>query len=104
LWLNPFVRLERIGVTTWVGREAKTITTLQYPYGPEYSIMRFNHYNVPTNERYRGWRTALLALIVAGVLTENEADRAFGPAVGEASIFYRQQLQHERTVRMGLFL
>ena len=104
LWLNPWSRLGRIGVNAWLGCEAKTITTLQYPYGPEYSLMRFNDYNVPTNERYRGWRTALLALIVAGVLTEGEADRAFGPAVGAASVFYRQQLQNERIIRMGLFV
>lgn len=102
IWLNPWSRLGRIGVNAWVEGQAKTITTLQYPYGPEYSVMRFNEYNVPTNERYRGWRTALLALIISRVLTEDEVHKAFGPATGEAAVFYLQQLKFERTIRMGL--
>ena len=108
IWLNPFSRLGRVGVNAWVKDEqaqrrvVKTVTTLQYPYGPEFSIMRFNEYNVPTEEKYRGWRTALLALIVADVITEGEAERAFGPALGEAAHFYRIQLQTYRRIKLGL--
>jgi hypothetical protein len=102
LWLNPWTRAGRIGVNARIFGEPKTVTTLQYPYAPEYSIMRFNEYDVPTEERYRGWRTTLLVLIVAGVITEEEAVKAFGPAMGPASEFYREQLQINRRVRMGL--
>jgi hypothetical protein len=102
LWLNDFTRSGRIGIGAWVKGRVKHITTLQYPCGPEYTVMRFNDYNVPTTEKYRGWRTALLALIMENVITEEEADRAFGPPLGEAASFYRQQLQSIRGYRMGL--
>lgn len=102
LWLNSFVKLGRVGVTAVIKGQPTTVTTLQYPYGPEYSIMRFDQYNVPTNEKYRGWRTALLSLILRGVLTEEEAEKAFGPALGPASEFYREQLFHHRSIRYGL--
>lgn len=102
LWLNSWSKVGRIGLNARVLGEVKTVTTVQYPYGPEYSIMAFNQYDVPTEERYRGWRTALLVLIVAQVITEEEAEKAFGPAVGPASEFYREQLQINRRVKMGL--
>lgn len=108
LWLNRWSRLGRVGISAWVKNEAtgkreiQTVTTLQYPYGPEFSIMRFNQYNVPTEEKYRGWRTALLVLIQTDVITEREALKAFGPAEGEAAHFYRQQTQAQRRVKLGL--
>lgn len=104
LWLNSWSKVGRIGVNARIFGEVRTVTTLQYPYGPEYSLMRFNQYDVPTEERYRGWRTALLVLIVAQVVTEEEALKAFGPAIGPASEFYREQLQINRRVRMGMQL
>jgi hypothetical protein len=79
----------------------RTITSLQDPYGPEWSIMRFNEYGVATKEKFRGWRTAMLVLIVAEILTEEEVDRAFGPPLGEAGAWYRQQLQAYRQIRVG---
>jgi hypothetical protein len=79
----------------------KTITCLQDPYGPEWSIMRYNDRGVATKEKYRGWRTAMLVLIVAEVLTEDEVDAAFGRPSGEASAWYRQQLQTWRQIRVG---
>ena len=78
----------------------KTITSLQEPYGPEWSIMRFNEYGIATKEKYRGWRTAMLVLIAAGILTEEEVDRAFGPPVGDAAAWYRQTLQTYRRIRL----
>jgi hypothetical protein len=102
LWLNPWSALGRIGVNARVLGEPMTVTSLQYPYGPEYSIMRFNEYDVPKEERFRGWRTVLLCLIVSDVITEEEAEKAFGPALGPAGEFYREQLQINRRVKMGL--
>jgi hypothetical protein len=65
---------------------------MQCPYCPEYSIMRFNEYNVPINQKYIGWRTALLKCIFAGAVTEEQAMEAFGPAYGPRAGFYREQL------------
>jgi hypothetical protein len=97
LWLHDDTIKGRVGVSAWVWdkgqRTRRCVTSLQYPYGPEWSIMRFDEWNVPTNERYRGWRTALLHLILAGVLTEREVEQAFGPVpMTEASWFYRRTL------------
>lgn len=79
----------------------RTLTSLQEPYGPEWSIMRFNEHGVATKEKYRGWRTAMLVLIVAEILTEAEADSAFGPPLGEAGAWYRLQLQAYRQIKLG---
>ena len=79
----------------------RTLTSLQDPYGPEWSVMRFSEHGVATKERFRGWRTAMLVLIVAEILTEEEVDRAFGPPVGEPGAWYREQLQIYRRIRLG---
>jgi len=79
----------------------RTLTSLQDPYGPEWSIMRFDGRGVATKEKFRGWRTAMLVLIVAEILTEEEVDKAFGPAEGEPAAWYRQQLQAFRQIRVG---
>jgi hypothetical protein len=109
IWLNDFVVQGRVGVSAWVWdtqlqmRRRKLITSLQYPCGPEWTLMKFDEWNVPTVERYRGWRTALLALIQNDVITEEEVDRAFGPVVmNDASLLYRKKLQKHRMKRMGL--
>jgi len=108
LWLNHGSNKGLVGVNAWVKDEEsgtlieKTVTSLQYPYSQEWSVMRFDKYNVPTKEKFRGWRTALLVLIIAGVLTEEEAHRAFGPGTGDASEFYQMQLQVQRNIRKGV--
>lgn len=79
----------------------RTLTSLQEPYGPEWSVMRFDSHGVATKEKYRGWRTAMLVLIAAGILKEEEVDRAFGPPTGEAGAWYRMQLQTFRQIRLG---
>jgi len=79
----------------------RTLTSLQEPYGPEWSIMRFNDHQVAYKEKYRGWRTAMLVLIVAGILTEQEVDCAFGAPIGEAGAWYRAQLKIWRQIRQG---
>lgn len=110
IWLNDFVVYKkgtqnthagRIGVNAWVNegerRWPRCITSLQWDCGPEWSLMYFDQWDVPTQERYRGWRTALLALITHDVLTEAEVDKAFGPVVeNEASELYRDTLQQFR--------
>ena len=108
IWLSRESRVGRIGVMAYVPdqmtgrREIRQVTTLQYPYGPEWSLMRFNSVGVATDERYRGWRTAMLQMVLADVLTEREVERAFGPATGPASLHYREQMQGYRNRKAGL--
>jgi hypothetical protein len=96
-WLHDVVIRDRVGISGWVQRNGRRtvqyITYLQHPLGPEWSLMKFDDFDVPTYERYRGWRTALLRLIQEEVVTEDEVDRAFG-AVTEnaASELYLEQL------------
>lgn len=91
--LGKYVVRGVLGLFAWVKGEYRYVNKLQYPCGPEWTLMRFDEYNVPTNERYHGWRTALLALIREEVITEEQAHKAFGaPIENAASMFYRQQI------------
>jgi len=74
-------------------REWKTITTLHNGYSPEFTVMRFDRYGTPTNEKYHGWRTALLTLIMAGIVSKSQASRAFVEARGEVASFYLTQVK-----------
>jgi len=49
-------------------------------YMPEYSVLGFDEHGVPLAERYRGFRTVLLQLILKQVLTEDAAHKEFGRA------------------------
>jgi hypothetical protein len=99
----------RVGVSAWVWDDAagrrvpRCLTSLQYDCGPEWSLMYFDTFDVPTRERYRGWRTALLALITNDVLTEEEVLEAFGPVnASPASELYLQTLQGHRQRKAGV--
>jgi len=103
-WLHENVILDRVGISAWVWRNgvrtAQYITYMQYPVGPEWSVMRFDEFDVPTSEKYRGWRTALLRLMQEGLLDEREVDLAFGPVtMNEVSELYHEQLDAIRDSR-----
>lgn len=86
-----------VGLYANIRGEYRRIEKLQVPIGPEWTLMRFDEYNVPINEEFHGWRSAVLALIREGVITEAQADKAFGkPIENAASSFYRQQLAEYR--------
>jgi hypothetical protein len=53
---------------------------VQNGYMPEYTVMGFDAHGVPLAEKYRGWRTVLLQLIIKGITTEEKAHKVFGPA------------------------
>lgn len=108
LWLHDEIIQGRVGVSAriWDRQQKrhiiKRVTYLQCP-GPEWSVMRFDAWDVPINERYRGWRTALLQLILVDVLSEDEVNRAFGPVpLDDVSLEYRRHLQSHRKKRYGL--
>jgi hypothetical protein len=52
----------------------------QLGFSPELSIMRFDEHGVPTTEKYRGWRTGLLQLILKSALSQEKAEEVFGKA------------------------
>ena len=53
---------------------------VQRGWMPEYTVMRFDDHGVPLAEKYRGWRTVLLQMILKGLLTEKVAHKVFGEA------------------------
>ena len=68
------------------------VGTLQAPLGTEWMMMNFDEFGVPTSARYVGWRTALLTMMRARVITEGEAHTAFPVGSGPAAEWYLQQL------------
>jgi hypothetical protein len=109
LWLANEAINGRVGVSAWVTdketgeRKRKQVTTLQYPFAPEWSLLYFDIFDVPITEKHRGWRTALLQMILQDVLTEEEVNRAFGPVpLHFVSLYYRRQLYTHRQRKAGL--
>lgn len=91
--LGRTVYEDLVALRAWVDGEYVMVDKLQVPVGPEWTVMRFDDLNIPTTEKYHGWRTAVLALIIRRVITEEDALRAFGPVeIDDTSSFYRQQL------------
>ena len=72
------------------------VGTLQAPLGTEWMIMGFDEFGVPTSAKYIGWRTALLTMIRARVITEEEAHKAFPVGGGSAAEWYLEQLYMQR--------
>jgi len=69
----------------------------QAGFAPELSIMRFDEHGVPTTEKYRGWRTPLLQLILKGIISEKKAVEFFGKVpVTPAFARYNATLQNFR--------
>lgn len=59
---------------------------------PEYEFVNFDERGVVLNTRRRGWRTVLLQMILKGFITEELAQKVFGPAQGPASKRYNATL------------
>jgi len=59
---------------------------------PEYEFVNFDERGVVVNTRRRGWRTVLLQMILKGFITEELAQKVFGPAQGPASNRYNATL------------
>lgn len=66
----------------------------QVGFAPELSVMRFDEHGVPTTEKYRGWRTCLLQLILKSVISQKKAEEVFGvPPMTPAFHRYNSTLQ-----------
>lgn len=69
----------------------------QLGFAPELSVMRFDDHGVPTAEKYRGWRTSLLQLILKGTISQQKAEEVFGkPPLTSAFHRYNATLQRFR--------
>jgi hypothetical protein len=85
-----------VGLKCWVPTENgggwKFVCQIQPGIMPEYSVLRVDDHYVPLGEKYRGWRTVGLRLIMAGIVTEEQFHKEFGEATGPASRRYRETL------------
>jgi hypothetical protein len=71
---------------------------VQLGFMPELSVMKFDDHGVPLDEKYRGWRTCLLQLILHGIITQEKAEEVFGKApVTPAFHRYNATLQRFRS-------
>jgi len=64
----------------------------------ELSIMRFDDHGVPVDEKFRGWRSVLMNLVMKGFLKEHDVRKVFGRAKGSCSEKYNSFMQQFRTV------
>lgn len=115
LHMNDFLnKLKQCGLNTWYTDKGGMAGTLglfvssrdipqyigfvQVPLMQEYEELHFDSYDVPLGPKRRGWRTLLLKLIDAGLLTEQKAHEIFGePATGPVSRRYRHYLKYIRS-------
>jgi hypothetical protein len=80
-------------------KEPRFATGVQYGYMPAYSVMRFDDHGVPLNERYRGYWTVLLRLILDGYATEKQIKEEFGEPCGPAGERTRSLLHSYRNTQ-----
>jgi hypothetical protein len=80
----------------------RKVTWVQIPAMIEFSVMYFDSHGVPTNEKFRGWRTVNLKLIQEGFLTERESNRVFGEPRGEVARRWRETMQGFRNAGMTI--
>lgn len=80
--------------------DPKYICFVQGPFMQEYEEVYFDQFDVPLGPKRRGWRTVLLRLIEAGVLTEAQAHKVFGkPPVNATSRRYLAELHRLRNIK-----
>lgn len=68
---------------------------------PEWSQLRVDVHGLPTREKYRGWRTVLLALIKREIITEEQSDTVFGKPTGPRSKPWFRSLWEIRNEKCG---
>lgn len=73
---------------------------VRHGYMPEYTVMGFDDHGVPVQERYRGWRTCVLQLILKQMVTEEAAHRVFGRAERSCAERYNSVLHGVRNTRI----
>jgi hypothetical protein len=69
---------------------------VQSGFTTEFTIMRFDERGVPLNEKYRGWRTCLMQILLKGFLSEAVIEKVFGKAIGPAAFKYNSLFYEAR--------
>jgi hypothetical protein len=98
-WYRTHPQPRKITLIVQVNNETPNVGCwVQLGFMPELSVMRFDDHGVPLDEKYRGWRTCLLQLILHGVITQQKAEDVFGkPPVTPAFHRYNATLQRFRS-------
>jgi hypothetical protein len=83
--------------TKWEGKNFKYLGSLTYYNMPEYDIFSFDEkLDVVIRPEEVGWRTVLLRLIKADLLTEEICNKQFGYPTGRGSgVWYKQLYKHK---------
>lgn len=97
--VNPRIRRGMRGLAAMKGGRMEYCCAMQAGYMPEYSLMNFDDHGLPTAEKYRGWRTVLLRLIMQEFIAEELAHGEFGFPTGPAGQRYRRVLWRYRNRR-----
>jgi hypothetical protein len=82
------------GVPAYSGTSVQTVM-------PEFSQLKVDIHGLPVREKFRGWRTVLLACIKAGFITEQQCDQAFGKPLGPRSKPWNRELWSIRNGKCG---
>src|ERR1700677_370654 len=61
-------------------KKPEIVCWVQRGWMPEYTVMGFDEHGVPLAEKYRGWRTVLLQMILKDIITIEKAHKVFGEA------------------------
>jgi hypothetical protein len=98
-WYRKHPQPRKITLIVQVNNETPSVGCwVQLGFMPELSVMKFDDHGVPLDEKYRGWRTCLLQLILHGIITQEIAEDVFGkPPVTPAFHRYNATLQRFRS-------
>lgn len=98
---NDFVILGRRGLNVVNPLRLKPyfVTTVQNGQMIEWSQMRVDEHNIPTNEKYHGWRAVLMTLIEREIITMEQADAVFDKPTGPRSDRWYRMLYVMRNSR-----
>ena len=79
---NDYVAVGLRGLNLVINGELTYLTSVQDGMMLEWSQLREDDHGVGTNEKYRGWRTVLMNLIQADIVTEEQVHLVFGKPAG----------------------
>lgn len=98
-WFRHHPQPRKITLVVQVNNEIpKVACWVQLGFMTELSVMKFDDHGVPLDEKYRGWRTCLLQLILHGIISQTTAEEIFGkPPVTPAFHRYNATLQRFRS-------
>ena len=80
-WYRKHPQPRKVTLVVQTNNEAPRVGCwVQLGFMTELSVMKFDDHGVPLDEKYRGWRTCGLQLILHGVISEEKFHEVFGKA------------------------